>query len=194
MATGKCNESLLTKYGDNDFVIDDDIVLDSDLVYELYNTTFWTRTERITLKPFNPSNPFTVEWSFNYDIIALQHNMVGFILLDANDTCLFLAAGKTGYQTSSWNYFWVRAWLLGEYKFGRSMVNTGKIFSGKYEYLGGGRKPNVTSNLSSAGNTGVETIYNGSGSRIVFADDPRNDISTRKDYTVIINKLVIRQK
>ena len=110
--------------------------MQSNLVFECYNTTFSTLKELQTLKPFNPSKPFTIEWDIKFNSLINQKNLIAFILLDNNNVNLFWCACKTGYSSSNYNYYWVRALELGEYKYDENAVAINKVFSGVYQYVG----------------------------------------------------------
>lgn len=176
-------------YATNQLVAESDIIYPvSDIVLDIENTTYSSIVTQPLLKTFNTAKAYSIEWSIVYTSVTSNYNMVAFLLLDSTGTNRGWLAGKTG----NYNYFWLGLGTTGGASYGSNQVAVGVEFSGTCVYPGKGNgAPVITSNLPLRLTDPSGTPPNVDITQIHLGGDIRDAV--RKDFSVTINKLLIKQ-
>ena len=190
VATGKCDVSLLEKYGDNDYVVDDDIVKkSSSIIYEIYDKSFYGKTTDRLLKPFNPSKPFKIRCAVTFNNLNDRNLNTAFIIVNGNVNLTCCKANLNSSSYVSKTSYWFSADDLGEHHYG--YPQNGFIFEYIFSYNGDNKDPISEANLPLKLEQ-TNTIYkprNLESDTIYFCYDPRNSEKTidniHFDYLII---------
>lgn len=191
IATGKCDASLLEKYRDNDYVVDDDIVKKNNMsiIFELYNTSFPSYKSINMDGAFNPSKPFKIECEIIFNTLHNGNN-TGFIIVSGNTNLTCCKARVNDGTNYNKNSYWFSADALGEHVHG--ITKEGQLFTFTFEYAGDNKEPKTTSNLDKLGIINMPlTPHDMSSSVIWIGRDPRT--SSENSTNLYIQKLVIYQ-